>query len=106
MIKKFLACNTVRERLDLLSNTVMDNWSNQDLGIILSAFNMKPEDYVSKAEKIAAIEKYLADYKHQVENEATMDCSVIDSTPAKECGATLYEDKSLLSAVKQAFKDK
>lgn len=105
MIKKFLACTTVRERLDLLSNTVMDNWSDQDLGIILSAFNMKPEGYASKAEKITAIEKYLADYKHKVENEANMDCSVIDSTPAKECGTTLYEDKSLVDAVKRAFDD-
>ena len=58
MIKKFLACNTVRERLDLLSNTVRDNWTDQDRGIILNVFNMNAEDYASKEDKITAIEKY------------------------------------------------
>lgn len=58
MIKKFLACNTFRERLDLLSNTVRDNWTDQDRGIILNVFNMNAEDYASKEDKITAIEKY------------------------------------------------
>lgn len=105
MIKKFLACNTVRERLDLLSNTVMDNWTDQDLGIILSAFNMDSEDYSSKEDKITAIEKYLADYKHEVENEATMNCGGIDSIPSKEQGTTLYEEPGLAGVIKRIFND-
>lgn len=103
MIKKFLACNTVRERIDLLSNTVMDSWTDQDLNIILSAFNMNPENYGAKEDKIAAIEKHLADYKHEVENEATMDCSRIDSMPAKEEVPTLYEEKGLSAVVNHIF---
>lgn len=105
MIKKFLACNTVRERLDLLSNTVMGNWTDQDLGIILNAFNMNAEDYASKEDKITAIEKYLADYKHEVENESVMNCGDIDSIPAREEGVTLYEDKGLVGVVKRIFID-
>ncbi len=96
MIKKFLACNTVRERLDLLSNTVMDSWTDQDLDIILSAFNMDAQDYADKEDKITAIEKHLADYKHEIENEATMNCERIDSLAVKEKEGTLYEEKGLV----------
>lgn len=103
MIKKFLACNTVRERLDLLSNTVMDSWTNQDLDIILSAFNMNSQDYAAKEDKITAIEKYLADYKHEVENEATMNCGRIDSMSVEEKEATLYEEKGLAGILVNAI---
>lgn len=104
MIKKFLACTTIRERIDLLSNTFMDSWSEQDLNIILSAFNMNAEDYAGKAEKISAIEQYLASYKKQVEQKATMNCSKMDSTPAKEYGETLYQGCNFGNVLKNLVK--
>ena len=103
MIKKFLACKTVRERLDLLSNTVMDSWTDQDLNIILSAFNINSRDYAAKEDKITAIEKHLADYKHEVENEGIMDCSRMDSMAVEENESTLYVEKGLTEILLHAI---
>ena len=47
-----------------------------------------PED------KISAIEKYLADYKHEVEMRGCVDGSKVDSIPAKDQGSTLFEGPS------------
>ena len=105
MIKKFLACTTIRERIDLLSNTFMDNWSEQDLNIIMSALNMNPEDYADKAGKISAIEQYLADYKKHVEQQATMDCSKMDETPVKESEDTLFEVYGFGNVLKNLVKE-
>ena len=82
----------------------MDSWSEQDLNIILSAFNMNAEDYAGKAEKISAIEQYLASYKKQVEQKATMNCSKMDSTPAKEYGETLYQGCNFGNVLKNLVK--
>ena len=35
MIKKFLECTTVRARIDMLSNTFLGDWSEQDLNLSL-----------------------------------------------------------------------
>ena len=47
-----------------------------------------PED------KISAIEKYLADYKHEVEMRGGVDGSKVDSIPAKDQASTLFEGPS------------
>ena len=103
MIKKFLQCATIRERIDMLSNTVLGDWSDQDLNIILSSLGFETESYAAKDDKISAIEKYLADYKREVERENTMNCEQIDSTPARDAGATLYEEKGLGGILKKAI---
>ena len=103
MIKKFLECTTIRERIDMLSNTVIDDWTEQDLNIILSALGLETDSIAAWADKISAIEKYLADYKHKVEMESTMNCGKIDSTPARDEGQTLYKEKSLIDALKKVI---
>lgn len=103
MIKKFLQCTTIRERIDMLSNTVLGDWSDQDLNIILSALGFEADSYAAKGDKISAIEKYLADYKHKVELESTMNCEQIDNTPARDAGATLYEEKGLAGVLKKVL---
>ena len=101
MIKRFLQCTSIRERIDLLSSTVLSDWNDQDLDVILKAFNISPESFADKVDKIGAIEKYLADYKHEVENKATMNCKEIDEAVSRDAGETLYEEKGIGSFVKK-----
>lgn len=105
MIRKFLQCTTIRERIEMLTNTVLQDWSDQDLGIILSAFNLNPEDYAGKEDKIAAIEKYLADYKHSVEQKDTMDCEQMDNTTFLESDKTLYSEKGIINLVHNVLRN-
>lgn len=95
MIKKFLQCSTTRERIVLLSGTVLKDWSDQDLAYVLEALGLEKKENEAAIDKIARIEKYLADYKHEVEQKASMDCQEMDSIPEKESGSTLYEEKGL-----------
>lgn len=99
MIKQFLACKTVNERINFLTSTVMDEWSEQDLNIILCSFNFKPDDFKSKEDKVAAVEKHLADYKHQVEKQSVMRCQEIDKMAVKDLGETLYQEKGIGTAI-------
>lgn len=103
MIKKFLECTTVRARIDMLSNTFLGDWSEQDLNIILSALGLTAEDYAAKADKISAIEQYLADYKRKVERESTMKCETMDKMPVRDEGETIYEEKGLVGILKRAL---
>ncbi|WP_320937227.1 hypothetical protein [Enterocloster lavalensis] len=103
MIKKFVECTTVRARIDMLSNTFLGDWSEQDLNIILSALGLTAEDYAAKADKISAIEQYLADYKRKVERESTMNCETMDKMPVRDEGETIYEEKGLVGILKRAL---
>lgn len=95
MIKKFLQCSTTRERIELLSSTVLKDWSEQDLAYVLEALGLEKKENESTIDKVARIEKYLADYKHDVEQMASMDCQEMDSIPEQESENTLYEEKGL-----------
>lgn len=95
MIKKFLQCSTTRERIELLSSTELKDWSDQDLAYVLEALGLEKKENESTINKIARIEKYLADYKHDVEQKASMHCQEMDSIPEKESDKTLYEEKGL-----------
>lgn len=99
MIKKFLQCTSVRERIELLSSTVLSDWSDQDLNYVLSALDLPNSEKDSKADKISMIEKYLADYKKQVEQQGSMNCKTIDSTTARDEGQTLYEEKGAVEVL-------
>lgn len=104
MIKKFLQCSTTRERIDLLCATVLKDWSDQDLNYVLDALDLGRIENESQIDKVARIEKYLADYKHQVEQQGSMDCKEMDSTPKKDAGETLFEDKGVGAAMARAMK--
>ena len=90
MVKEFLKCNSIRERIQFLANTVLKDWDASELDIMgLSKEGMEaPED------KISAIEKYLADYKHEVEMRGGIDGARVDGIPAKDQGSTLFEGPS------------
>lgn len=103
MIKKFLQCTSIRERIDLLSSTVLSDWSDQDLNYVLSALNLPNNEKDSKGDKISMIEKYLADYKKQVEQQGSMDCKAIDSVPARDEGETLYQEKGAAEVLSRAI---
>ena len=103
MIKKFLECTTVRARIDMLSNTFLGDWSEQDLNIILSALGFTADDYAAKADKISAIEQYLADYKRKVERENTMNCEAMDKMPVRDEGETIYREKGFAGVLKNAL---
>ena len=103
MIKKFLECTTVRARIDMLSNTFLGDWSEQDLNMILSALGFTADDYAAKADKISAIEQYLADYKRKVERENTMNCEAMDKMPVRDEGETIYREKGFAGVLKNAL---
>ena len=76
MVKEFLKCNSIRERIQFLADTVLKDWDASELDTVM------------------AIEKYLADYKHEVEMRGGVDGSKVDSIPAKDQASTLFEGPS------------
>ena len=76
MVKEFLKCNSIRERIQFLANTVLKDWDASELDTVM------------------AIEKYLADYKHEVEMRGGIDGARVDGIPAKDQGSTLFEGPS------------
>ena len=103
MIRKFLACTTIRERIEFLSNTVLADWTDQDLNVILSAFNLDPASFADKAAKVSAIEQYLANYKHQVEQSTDLDCEKLDQQITRDEGKTLYEHQPVIDVLQNAM---
>lgn len=105
MIKKFLQCSTTRERIELLSSTVLKDWSDQDLDYVIEALGLEKKENEATIDKVTRIEKYLADYKHDVEQRSDMDCEEMDQTPQKETEDTLYEEKGLGHVLAHAMTD-
>lgn len=110
MIRKFLQCSTTRERINLLCSTVLKDWSDQDLDYVLDALDLGRKENETQIDKVARIEKYLADYKHEVEQKNALDCKDMDSVPRKDAGMTLFGEKGIgdvmVRAKKQEEKEK
>lgn len=94
MIKEFLKCATLNERIEFLTNTVMSDWSVSDLRTVMNILGVESDSQEPGA-MISAIEKHLADYKHKVMDSIKMDCSKIDSMKVKETGNTLYNEEGV-----------
>ena len=67
MVKEFLKCNSIRERIQFLANTVLKDWDASELDTVMDIMGLSKEGMEAPEDKISAIEKYLADYKHEVE---------------------------------------
>ena len=94
MVKEFLKCNSIRERIQFLANTVLKDWDDGELDTVMDIMGLSREGMEAPEDKISAIEKYLADYKHEVEMRGSIDGSRVDSIPAKDQGSTLFEGPS------------
>ena len=94
MVKEFLKCNSIRERIQFLANTVLKDWDASELDTVMDIMGLSKEGMEAPEDKISAIEKYLADYKHEVERRGGVDGSKVDSIPAKDQASTLFEGPS------------
>lgn len=94
MVKEFLKCNSIRERIQFLANTVLKDWDASELDTVMDIMGLSKEGMEAPEDKISAIEKYLADYKHEVEMRGGIDGSRVDGIPAKDQGSTLFEGPS------------
>ena len=104
MIKKFLQCRNIDERVKFLADTVISDWSEQDLTIVINTMGSKEDGLKDKAAKLTAIGKHLADYKHEVELKNEMDCSELDNTTFVETADTLFEPESVIEVINTALK--
>ncbi len=94
MVKEFLKCNSIRERIQFLANTVLKDWDASELDTVMDIMGLSKEGMEAPEDKISAIEKYLADYKHEVEMRGGIDGARVDGIPAKDQGSTLFEGPS------------
>ena len=94
MVKEFLKCNSIRERIQFLADTVLKDWDASELDTVMDIMGLSREGMEAPEDKISAIEKYLADYKHEVEMRGGVDGSKVDSIPAKDQASTLFEGPS------------
>ena len=94
MVKEFLKCNSIRERIQFLANTVLKDWVASELDTVMDIMGLSKEGMEAPEDKISAIEKYLADYKHEVEMRGGIDGARVDGIPAKDQGSTLFEGPS------------
>lgn len=94
MVKAFLKCNTIRERIQFLSSTVLKDWDSRELDTVMDIMGLSREGMEAPEDKVSAIEKYLADYKRKVEMEGSVDGARVDAVPAKDEGSTLFEKPS------------
>ena len=99
MVKEFLKCNSIRERIQFLANTVLKDWDASELDTVMDIMGLSKEGMEAPEDKISAIEKYLADYKHEVEMRGGIDGSRVDGIPAKDQGSTLFEGPSVAEVV-------
>lgn len=112
MLKKFLACSSVRERINFLMDTAAEEWTTGELDVVLNTVGVVLSTDASNEEKIAAVQKHLSDYKHEVEEHGEMDCEKVDSTVVREDGETLMDTElnpkevSLIQAMGQLFVNK
>ena len=104
MVKEFLKCNSIRERIQFLANTVLKDWDASELDTVMDIMGLSKEGMEAPEDKISAIEKYLADYKHEVEMRGGIDGSRVDGIPAKDQGSTLFEGPSEAEVVSMAEK--
>lgn len=103
MVKEFLACTSIRERIEFLSKTVLKDWEPRELDTVMDIMGLSKEGMDAAGDKIAAIEKYLADYKHDVEMNGVVDGDKVDRIQVKEQGQTLFESPSVHDAVNYAM---
>lgn len=103
MVKEFLACTSIRERIEFLSKTVLKDWEPKELDTVMDIMGLSKEGIDTSEDKIAAIEKYLADYKHNVEMKGVVDGERVDRIQVKDQGETLFESPSVHEAVNYAI---
>ncbi len=51
MIRKFIQCKNTKERLEMLVNTGMDDWTEGELKTVMEIFGMKVPEGASKKDK-------------------------------------------------------
>ena len=76
------------------ANTVLKDWDASELDTVMDIMGLSKEGMEAPEDKISAIEKYLADYKHEVEMRGGIDGARVDGIPAKDQGSTLFEGPS------------
>lgn len=59
MIRKFIQCKNTKERLELLNNTTMEDWTDGALTTVLEIFGIEIPEGVSKKDKWQLIMMYL-----------------------------------------------
>lgn len=91
MVKEFLKCTTIRERIRFLSGTVLKDWDSRELDTVMDIMGLSREGIEAPEDKISAIEKYLADYKHEVEQKGNLNGAAVDGIQVKDEGNTLFE---------------
>ena len=94
MVKEFLKCSTIRERIQFLSGTVLKDWDPGELDTVMDIMGLLKEGMEAPEDKVSAIEKYLADYKREVEMKGSIDGARVDAIPARDEGSTLFEKPS------------
>ena len=68
MVKEFLKCNSIRERIQFLANTVLKDWDASELDTVMDIMGLSKEGMEAPEDKISAIEKYLELKKKETEN--------------------------------------
>lgn len=73
MLREFIRCASTADRVKMLENTVLDDWTGEELDTILEIMGAKEEcSHMSKEDKVAAIAKKLSSSK-EVEHNVGMD---------------------------------
>lgn len=89
MIRKFVQCKNTRERLEMLKNTDIADWGEEELSTILEIFGMKVPEGASKEDKWELIMLSLAS-KEAMDDEALGHKVFVDAEEVKE-----YEEEDL-----------
>lgn len=98
MLREFIKCASTADRVKMLENTVLSDWTDEELDTILHIMGAKEECAgLSKEDKVAAIARKLSTSK-EIEKKVTMAFEQIDAMEddaaeieAKECLERLYK---------------
>ena len=86
MVKEFLKCNSIRERIQFLADTVLKDWDASELDTVMDIMGLSKEGMEAPEDKISAIENTWL--------RGGVDGSKVDSIPAKDQASTLFEGPS------------